>query len=103
MRYVPEDLAPYFNSLSEEGKKSFKKQFSRRRKSGFVSYFAWFFLGWHYAYLGKWGVQIIYWLTGGGFLIWMLIDLFRMPWIVASVNAKIAYEVMEEIKAIEKS
>lgn len=35
-------------------------------------------LGAHYAYLGKWGVQILFWLTFGGLGIWWLIDLFTL-------------------------
>jgi len=51
---------------------------SKNVKSVGIAYFLWFFFGLHYAYLGKWGIQILYWLTMGGFGIWALIDLFTM-------------------------
>lgn len=39
-----------------------------------------FFLmfGSHYLYLGKPGIQLLYWMSIGGFGIWFLIDLFSM-------------------------
>ena len=52
------------------------------------AYLFWFFFGIHYAYLGKWGWQMLYFLTLGGCGIWMLIDLFRIPKMVAKHNKK---------------
>lgn len=67
-------------------------------KSTGTAYLFWFFLGAHYAYLGKWGVQILYWLTLGGLGIWILIDLFTMSKKVDQYNA----EIFRQIEAIEK-
>ncbi len=35
--------------------------------------------GAHYAYLDKWKLQIIFWLTGGGLGIWWVISFFTLP------------------------
>lgn len=72
-----------------------------KMKSTGTAYLCWFFLGCHYAYLGKWGIQILYWITLGGVGIWMLIDLFRMGSIVNKHNALIAQQI-EEIDKKEK-
>ena len=64
-------------------------------KSTGTAYLCWFFLGCHYAYLGKWGTQLLYWFTLGGCGIWMLIDLFRMGSIVDGHNALIALQIEE--------
>lgn len=72
-----------------------------KMKSTGTAYLCWFFLGCHYAYLGKWGIQILYWLTLGGVGIWMLIDLFRMGSIVNKHNSLIAQQI-EEIDKKEK-
>lgn len=98
---MPKDLKPYYENLSEQGKKSFKKQLSRRRKSTTVAYLGWLLFGWHYAYLGKWGLQFMYWASAGGLGVWMFLDLFRTPIMVEKHNFAIAYEVMESIKALE--
>ncbi|WP_106793058.1 TM2 domain-containing protein [Aquimarina sp. Aq78] len=58
-------------------------------KSYGTAYLCWFFLGCHYAYLGKWGYQILYWITLGGLGIWMLIDLFHIPTKINNYNLKL--------------
>lgn len=67
-------------------------------KSTGTAYLFFLFLGAHYAYLGKWGMQFLYWITLGGFLVWMIIDLFTLPSKVANHNA----EIFRKIEAIEK-
>ena len=67
-------------------------------KSLGTAYLFWFILGAHYAYLGKWGLQILFWITLGGIGIWALIDLFIMSGKVNRINAPI----FEEIEKIEK-
>ena len=55
-------------------------------------------LGWHYAYIGKWGLQLLMWVTFYGCFVWWFIDMFRAKGIVRRHNAKI----FAEIEAIEK-
>lgn len=79
---------------------AFQEEFRRRRKSTGVAYLLWFFLGWHYAYLGRWGVQFLYWITLGGLGIWALVDLFRLGWVVGNRNRDISFDVMKDIRAV---
>ena len=72
-----------------------------KMKSTGTAYLCWFFLGCHYACLGKWGIQILYWITLGGVGIWVLIDLFLMGSIVNKHNALIAQQI-EDIDKKEK-
>jgi len=68
-------------------------------KSTGTAYLLYFLLfGTHYAYLGKWGLQILYWFTLGGLGIWTLIDLFTMSEKVNRYNAVI----FSRIEKIEK-
>jgi TM2 domain-containing membrane protein YozV len=67
-------------------------------KSTGTAYLFWFFFGAHYAYLGKLGIQILYWITLGGLGIWALIDLFTMSGKVNNYNA----DIFQQIEAIEK-
>ncbi|MFA0964062.1 TM2 domain-containing protein [Roseivirga sp. BDSF3-8] len=64
-----------------------------RMKSTGTAYLCWFFLGVHYAYLGKWGLQFLYWFTLGGFGIWILIDLFHIPTKVSNHNMQISMQI----------
>lgn len=72
-----------------------------KMKSSGTAYLCWFFLGCHYAYLGKWGLQILYWITLGGLGIWMLIDLFTIPSKVNAYNLNISYQI-EQIETNER-
>ena len=67
-------------------------------KSTGTAYLFFFFLGAHYAYLGNWGIQILYWITLGGIGIWALIDLFTMSGKVDSHNALIFQKIEEMVK-----
>lgn len=59
-------------------------------KSTGIAYVCWFLLGCHYAYLGRWGMQILYWVTLGGLGIWMILDLFLIPGKVERHNWRVA-------------
>lgn len=67
-------------------------------KSSGTAYLCFIFLGCHYAYLGKWGLQILFWVTIGGIGFWALIDLFTIPSKINKHNLRIA----NEISIIEK-
>ncbi|MGG6231824.1 TM2 domain-containing protein [Tenacibaculum sp. SDUM215027] len=70
-------------------------------KSTGTAYILLLFLGAHYAYLGKWGVQFLYWFTLGGLGIWALIDLFTMSSKVEKYNSLI-FQQIEEIDKKER-
>jgi hypothetical protein len=74
-----------------------KIQLQGELKSSGSAYLMYWFLGAHYAYLGKWGVQLAYWFTLGGCGIWILIDLFRVGGLVKRYNSKI-YGQIEEVE-----
>lgn len=71
-------------------------------KSTGVAYLFWFLLGAHYAYLGKWGLQILFWITLGGLGLWWIIDLFTMPGKVNNYNSDI-FRQLDEIEMREKA
>ncbi|MDB2414667.1 TM2 domain-containing protein [Rickettsiales bacterium] len=87
--------------LSEEHKDQLIELYARNRKTSSI-YFWWFF-NIHYAYVGKWGLFIIFFLTLGGLGIWWLIDLFRLSTILEEYNKKQAQELLEIIEIKRKS
>ena len=47
------------------------------------------FTGWHYAYLGMYGTQFLFHVTGGGLGVWWLLDfLVRHDELLAHYNAE---------------
>ena len=80
----------------------FLSEYQRTKRAVGVGYLLWLFLGWHYAYVGRWGIQFLYWLTGGGLLVWAFIDLFRMPSIIRTYNQDKAVEAMRNVKMLHQ-
>jgi TM2 domain-containing membrane protein YozV len=97
---LPTAITSSLGQMTSEQQSSFMEEFKRRSKSTGLAYVLWILFGFHYAYLGKWGTQILYWLTGAGFVIWGLIDLFRIPSIVANKNKDVAMDVLRDIKIV---
>ncbi|HAQ70454.1 MAG TPA: TM2 domain-containing protein [Flavobacteriales bacterium] len=75
-----------------------KNYLQSQLKTSGNAYLFWFFLGAHYAYLGRWGLQLLYWFTLGGVGIWAIIDLFTMNSKVEDHNQPI----LEQINKLEK-
>jgi len=97
---LPVQMRPLYRSLSPEAQISISTDYNRRRKSKTVAYLAWFFLGWHYLYLRRVGLQFAFWLTAGGLMLWWLLDLFRVGPIVNRMNEDTARELMVQYKAL---
>lgn len=58
-------------------------------KSTPIAYICWLLFGCHYLYLRRPGMQAIYWLTAAGLGVWGLVDLFRLPRMVAACNVEV--------------
>jgi hypothetical protein len=86
--------------LSAQKQQEFLEEYDRNKKSVGFAYLLWFFLGWHYAYQRKWGIQFLYWFTVGGVGIWALIDIFRVPGMIRGYNKDRAIDVMRNLVAI---
>ena len=74
-----------------------KRELQGEIKSKGTAYLMYWFLGAHYAYLGKWGIQFAYWLTLGGLGMWIIVDLFRIGGLVKKYN-NLIYEELEELE-----
>lgn len=102
LKQLPTIVRNELERMPFEKQKEFIEEYNRKHKSIVIAYVLWFLLGWHYAYLGKWGWQIFYWLTLGGLLIWLTADLFRIPWMISNFNKDRAVDVLENLKVISR-
>lgn len=57
-----------------------------------------FLLGFHYVYLGRWGLALIFWCTCGGCGLWWIIDVFRSPGLADDYNSEKAMEILRDLK-----
>ena len=74
-----------------------KLQLQSEIKSIGTAWVMYWFLGCHYGYLGKWGIQLVYWFTLGGIGLWIFIDMFRLSGLVKKHNNNI-YQQIEDIE-----
>lgn len=86
------------SGLSADQRKVFSQEYQVKRYGAGGAYGMWLLLGLHYAYLGRWGTQVIFWLTGGGLIVWWLLDLLRVPMLVRNKNADIATAIVASIR-----
>lgn len=79
-----------------------KYELQSKIKSTGTAILFWFLLGAHFAYLNKWGLQIIFWLTLGGLGVWFLIELFLISGRVAKYNEDI-YRQIDQLEKRERA
>ena len=84
------------NALDSEQKRMFSDEYNRRKKSVGTAYLLWV-LGWHYAYLRKWGLLALFLFSAFGFFIWWIIDLFRITSLVNEYNNNLALDILRDI------
>ena len=97
---VPASLLPAYQRLSPEAQLAVDRDYAARAKDLGFAYLAWFLLGWHYLYLRRVGLQIAFWFTFGGVMVWWFIDAFRLPGIVRRLNEDTARELMVQHRAL---
>lgn len=77
--------------------------YNERRANKKLTWILFLFLGWSYGSMEKIGIQILFYLTLGGFGIWALIRLFTLNSAIREYNYNIAKEVglsEEDIKQL---
>jgi len=106
--YVPSGIANSLpamvrNELAKlpaQKQEEFVEEFKRNGKSIGLAYVFFLFLAAHYGYMGKWGMQLLFWFTLGGFWVWWIIDIFRMSGMIQNYNKDIAMDAMRNLKAV---
>ena len=91
-RTVREQLA----YLTPDQQRAFLWRYRAQAKSPLVA-LAFLPLGWHYLYLRKRGLQVLFWLTLGGLAAWWVLDFFRIRGLVRDYNRRVAMHVMRAL------
>jgi len=97
---LPSIVRHELTTLPPHTLQAFLEEYYRQKKSTALAYLLWFF-GFHYLYVGKWALFIIFFLTFGGMFFWWLIDIFRVPGIVGDYNKDVAVRALTSIRAIQ--
>jgi hypothetical protein len=91
-RTVREQLA----YLTPDQQRAFLWRYRAQAKSPIVA-LAFLPLGWHYLYLRKRGLQVLFWITLGGLAVWWVLDIFRIRKLVRDHNRDVATHVMRAL------
>lgn len=87
--------------MSPNKQEEFLDEYMRKTKSVGLAYlFLLVVFSAHYGYLNKWGLQAVFWITGGGLLIWWIIDIFRLSGLVGEYNREVATNIMRDLKVM---
>ena len=97
---LPEKVGASLAVLTDEQQERFVEAFKSRYKRTGVAYTLFLLCGCHYAYMNRWGLQVIWWLTLGGLGVWAVIDLFRIPRLVNQYNDEVAKVLTRTIKVL---
>jgi len=84
--------------MTPQQQHAFEEDYLRKRKGIALPYIFMILLPIHYFYVGKTGLNILFLLSGGGFFIWWLIDLFRIPSIIGNYNTDLANDIFRDQK-----
>ena len=94
---LPPSIQHVVAQMDSASQNAFFNEYESKKKKKSIGWIAWFLLGWHYLYVGKVGMQFAFWFTFGGFGIWWIADLFRMPSIIGSANEQIARNAIQTL------
>ena len=93
---LPKLVFDKYNQLNQVEQKAFRQFYERRKKSTVITYLLWP-LGCQYFYLNKWGIGALYLLSGGGFIVWAIVDVFRLGRVVKKTNDDIALTLLGDL------
>ncbi len=97
---LPHSVYLLLKDMPPQAKELFLSEYSSRRRHIWIAYLLHivpFPLSFTYAYLGKWGKQIAYWLTFGGFGFWAFANLFRIPGLVRQYNSTLSDQIIKNL------
>lgn len=97
LKVLPPAVKFELEKLSPGKKAEFLIRYNSELKT--QSPLVWLFaLSCHYWYLNAWKLQLLYWLTLGGFGLWTLVDMFRLTPLLKQYNDKLAAATLEIVK-----
>lgn len=100
---IPDAVYQKVTSMDPVAQAGFVDEFNRQRKSVGTAFVFWIlgsFLGLHYLYFKKPLLFVLFLFTMGGFMIWWLIDAFRISGIVRNHNKSVAISVLRDIQVL---
>jgi hypothetical protein len=83
---LPKSVKTALRSLDPQTVKTYRRELRSSQKSLVFGFILWLLFGFHYLYLRRPGTQFFFWITLGGFGLWWLLDLLRLPGLIRNHN-----------------
>ena len=104
LRDLPAMVRSELTQLSPQRQDEFLERYRARRKSRGWVWLLWL-LGWHFAYLGEWGLQILYLVSFFFFFfffgfVWWIVEAFKVNERLRQWNADRAVEALRDLKTL---
>lgn len=97
-RELPIMVKEPLSKMSVENQSMFVEEYKRKSKSKGLMIILAIFFPIHLFLLGKTGLGIAYWLTGGGMGIWWLIEIFMASKRATEFNGDLGTQIMRDMK-----
>ncbi len=85
---VPARVREELAALPGPKREAFHEAYRQQARSAPTAYALCLLVGGQYGYVGRWGLQILFWVTLGGLMVWWIVDLFRIPGMVRRYNER---------------
>jgi len=95
---VPARVRDELAALPVPTQAAFHEAYRRRGRSTATAYAICLLVGGQYGYVGRWALQILFWVTLCGLMVWWAVDLFRIPGMVRRHNERVAYEILGTLR-----
>jgi len=100
-RHLNPKVLYQLGKISEEDQIKFQELYQKKERSLKVAFIClMFFPCTHYAFVGKWQLQILFWVTLGGGLVWWVADFFRIKQLIRHKNHSIQKQVLRDVHSI---
>ena len=100
-KYLPSSVSTSLGKMPEDKQMIFEEEFTKKMKKPGIAFMWIFIFGVQYFYLGKIGIQFLYWFTLGGLWIWALVDMFTIWKRVKEMNEEIAKTLLRDMKIMD--
>jgi len=97
-RNFPLSISSNLAAFPLEAQDEFLQRYKREMKVLGLAYVLHIFFGASYLYEEKWFKQILFWLTGFGFIIGWVVNCFRLPNMIRRTNRKIAQRIIGQLR-----
>ena len=96
---IPQAVLRKLETMDELTQEAFVSEFRKKKKSSTMASILMLALPcFHYFYLGKVWLNLLFWATMGGFGLWWVMDVFRLGGMVREYNKSVDISVLKEIQ-----